>query len=164
MRVSSPDPEAAADRLFSQTFRDTLRALKLTDNAISYTTVGDRLGVPKQHVGDWCDPLSERRPRVVQLIMLGPRVAPAIFRALAAAVEATVEAAASVDLRELALGVQTRVGELSKSVNDAWRDRKLSLAEIEDIEARCHATSAETSAILAVCAQARAELRKAGER
>lgn len=163
MRVSSPDEEAAADNLLATTLRGTLRALKLTDPAISYTTVGARVGEPKQHVGEWCDTLSDRRPRVVQLMMLGPKIAPAVFRALAAAIEATVEAAPSVDIRELALTVQTRVGELAKSVNEAWRDRKLSLGEIEDIEARCHATNAETSNILAVCAQARAALRVGAE-
>jgi len=148
--------------LCAETLHSTLRAMKLTDASVSYATVGARVDEPKQHISEWCNPLSERRPKLHQIAMLGPKLAPAIFRNLAAAIEAAAGTVVTGDLREIALDVQARVGDLARSVNEAWRDRKLTLAEIEEIEARCHATNAETSAALATCANARAELRRTG--
>lgn len=158
MRDSSPpkaaDPaETAAATLAARVLHRTLAALHAAGNGgATYRALGARVDVPHQHVGEWCQDLSGRTPKLTKVLRMGPSIAPAVLRALAAEVEASSPRA--VDLRDAALGVQESAGSLASRVRAALADGHVDAEERQGIEAVLLAAEAEVAAVRAALASA----------
>lgn len=162
MRDSSPpkavDPaETAAVEIVATTLHDTLGTLFRSGNkGATYEAVGARCGVPKQHVGEWCQPLSGRSPRLAKIVRMGATIAPSVLRALAARIEA--QSGRVLDLRDVALGFQVIAGEYAGRVRAALADDHLDTDE----DAALEATELEVEAQIAASRAARAQRRARG--
>lgn len=157
-RDSSPpqDPaETAAVVLVAEATHRTLQALYRDGNkGASYSAIGERCAVPKQHVGDWCNPLSGRSLKCSKVARMGPVIGPAVFRAMAADVEA--QSGRALDLRDVALGFQVIAGEYASRVRAALADDHLDAHEDAELEATELAVEAQIAASRAARAQRRA--------
>lgn len=170
MKVLSPDTHAAVDaakgeavELCAAVLHDTLLAAHRADAKITYEEIAGCTGAKPAHVGEWCNPLSGRTVALYRVAMMGARVAPAVLRALADAIEARAKGkGGAADLRKIVCDVMARVGELASSVNAGVADGTLDGGEIVAIEADVHRIRAALSQIEAGLATARAALR--GER
>ena len=98
MKVLSPDTHAAVDaakgeavELCAAVLHDTLLAAHRADAKITYEEIAGRTGAKPAHVGEWCNPLSGRTVALYRVAMMGARVAPAVLRALADAIEADLK-------------------------------------------------------------------------
>lgn len=153
-RVPGGISDAAAVEIIATALHETIRAQHAAGNGgATYRAIAKRLGVPYQHIGDWCSPLSGRVAKIVRLAQLGPILAPAFFRALAAKLEE--RAGVQRDLRDVALGTQERVGDLSRLVRAALRDGVIDADEERSLEAVFAGIEADVSAARAAVAQHR---------
>lgn len=153
---ATPDPaETAAADLFARVLHRTLTSLHKGGHVgASYRALAERVGSPYQHVGEWCQPLSGRVPKVTKVLRMGVRVAPAVLRALAAELEGS--GARSVDLRDAAIGVQESAGRLARAVRDALADGVITDEEDGALEAVLLTAEADIAAVRAARAQHRA--------
>lgn len=161
MRDSSPpgahDPaETAASDLVARVLHRTLAGLHQRGNSgASYRAIGERVGVSYQRVGEWCQPLSGRSPNLLKVLRMGPSIAPAVLRALAAEVEA--QAGKVLDLRDVALGFQVMAGEYASRVRAALADDHITPEEDRELEAAELAVEAQVAASRAARAQRRSK-------
>lgn len=157
-RDSSPpsDPaETAAAGLSARVLHRTLAALHASGHVgATYRAIGERVGVPHQHVGEWCQEISGRVPKLTKILRMGARIAPAILRALAAEIEES--GGRHVDLRDAALGVQESAGRLARCVREALADEHITDEEDAALEAVLLTAEADIAAVRAARAQHRA--------
>lgn len=160
MTDSSPpgahDPaETEASDTCARVLHRTLGALHKGGNGgASYRAIGERVGVSYQRVGEWCQPLSGRTPTLQKVLRMGPSIAPAYLRALAAEVEA--QSGKVLDLRDVALGFQVMAGEYASRVRAALADDHVTPEEDRELEAAELAVEAQVAASRAARAQRRA--------
>lgn len=161
MRDSSPpgcqvlrDPaDTQANELVSSVLHETLGALRAAGNpGASYEAVGQRCGVPKQHVNEWCSPGYERSPKLAKIARMGPTVGPAVLRSLAARLEAR---AGHRDIPDAALGLLESSGVVARCVREALTDGEISDAEERALEASLLGVEAEIAATRAAIARKR---------
>lgn len=147
--------ESAAIALVATTLHETFREEHAAGNlGATYRAAGERAGLPHQHVGELCNPVSGRTAKLHKPIMMGKRLAARFYRKLASKLEAQVRG--TLDLRDAALGVQESAGKLARCVREALTDEVISDAEDAAIEATLLAAEADIAAVRAARAQHRA--------
>lgn len=160
VRDSAPpsDPsETAAAALAARVLHRTLAALYAAGHqGATYRAIGERVDAPYQHVGEWCQELSGRSPKLTKVLRMGVKIAPAVLRALAVEVEA--QSGTVHDLRDVALGFQVKAGEYAACVRAALADDHLDADEDRALEA----TELEVEAQIAASRAARAQRRARG--
>lgn len=149
--------ETAAAAVAARVLHRTLAALHAGGHGgATYRAIGERVGVPHQHVGEWCQELSGRTPKLTKILRMGARIAPAVLRALAAEIE--TKSGQVLDLRDVALGFQVKAGEYAALVRAALADNHLDADENASLEA----TELEVEAQIAASRAARAQHRARG--
>lgn len=168
MRDSSPPraPIAGETAAVSEVAEDLHAAIREEHAAgnlgATYAAAGDRAGVPKQHVGDWCNPLSGRTPKAHKIELLGARIALRFHRIRVARLEARLTEQTATrsthDLRDVALGFQVIAGKYAERVRAALEDDHVDAAE----DAALEAAEREVEAQIAASRAARAHRRARG--
>jgi hypothetical protein len=136
----------------------TSRALVAQGKAwATHAKLADALDVSPQRFDDLC---KDGDPAIADgdVEALGARFAVPYWRRRIARMEAAL-GRCSIDLRDLALDVMGRVGQLAARVRLAAADDHYDARELDEIEAITLGAQAELAAVMAACAAARAKLR-----
>lgn len=135
---------------------ETLRAEHAAGNAgATHRAIGQRVGVPHQHVGEWRDPLSGRVLKLTKVVKLGPTLAPRFLRALAAKLEESAPHARR-DIRDAVLEVQEAAGAIARCAREILADNHITDDEDLLLEAALLAAEAKLTAVRAARAEHRA--------